>query len=60
MGNTAEMIAACECDSAGGCPACVQSPHCGNANDPLDKEQAQFLLEELTDIDATKQATQKR
>jgi DEAD/DEAH box helicase domain-containing protein len=60
MGNTAEMIAACKCDSAGGCPACVQSPHCGNANDPLDKEQAQFLLEELTDIDATKQATQKR
>jgi len=48
MANTAEMIGACECDSAGGCPACVQSPHCGNANDPLDKEMAQFLLSELT------------
>lgn len=48
MAETAEMIAACECESTGGCPACVQSPHCGNANDPLDKEQARFLLEELT------------
>ncbi|WP_135826234.1 DEAD/DEAH box helicase [Halorussus ruber] len=49
MENTAEMIGACECDEEGGCPACVQSPHCGNANDPLDKEQAKFLLEELTE-----------
>jgi DEAD/DEAH box helicase domain-containing protein len=52
MGRTAEMIGACDCDSAGGCPACVQSPHCGNANDPLDKEQARFLLEALTDGDS--------
>ncbi|WP_137286831.1 DEAD/DEAH box helicase [Halorussus salinisoli] len=51
MENTAEMIAACECESAGGCPACVQSPHCGNANDPLDKAQAGFLLEELTEAE---------
>ncbi|WP_128478157.1 DEAD/DEAH box helicase [Halorussus pelagicus] len=52
MAQTAEMIEACDCDAAGGCPACVQSPHCGNANDPLDKEQARFLLEELTGRDA--------
>jgi DEAD/DEAH box helicase domain-containing protein len=56
--NTAEMIAACDCDVAGGCPACVQSPHCGNANDPLDKELARFLLEELADLDATRQAVE--
>ena len=49
MSQTAAMIGACDCESAGGCPACVQSPHCGNANDPLDKEQAKFLLEALTD-----------
>jgi DEAD/DEAH box helicase domain-containing protein len=60
MVNTAEMIAACDCDSAGGCPACVQSPHCGNANDPLNKQLARFLLEELTDIDAAKKAAQER
>ncbi|WP_115862868.1 DEAD/DEAH box helicase [Halorussus litoreus] len=51
MANTAEMIGACDCGAVGGCPACVQSPHCGNANDPLDREQARFLLEELTDGD---------
>ncbi|WP_435178291.1 DEAD/DEAH box helicase [Halorussus sp. AFM4] len=49
MATTAEMIGACDCDSTGGCPACVQSPHCGNANDPLDKGQAEFLLERLTE-----------
>ncbi|WP_132060831.1 DEAD/DEAH box helicase [Halorussus amylolyticus] len=52
MANTAEMISACECESAGGCPACVQSPHCGNANDPLDKELGRYLLEELTETAA--------
>ena len=49
MAQTAAMIGACECESAGGCPACVQSPHCGNANDPLDKHTAKYLLDELTD-----------
>ncbi|MFC4551841.1 MULTISPECIES: DEAD/DEAH box helicase [Halorussus] len=53
MDETARMIAACDCEEAGGCPACVQSPHCGNANDPLDKHTARYLLEELLDIDAT-------
>ncbi|WP_135851258.1 DEAD/DEAH box helicase [Halorussus salinus] len=52
MSQTAAMIGACDCESAGGCPACVQSPHCGNANDPLDKERARFLLEKLTDGDS--------
>ena len=42
LSTTREMVAACDC--ADGCPACVQSPHCGNANDPLDKSLASFLL----------------
>ncbi|PRC57294.1 DEAD/DEAH box helicase, partial [Mycobacterium sp. ITM-2017-0098] len=35
-GATASAIEACECPS--GCPSCVQSPKCGNGNDPLDKD----------------------
>lgn len=39
---TAAAIEACECPS--GCPSCVQSPKCGNANDPLDKDGAVRVL----------------
>jgi DEAD/DEAH box helicase domain-containing protein len=39
---TRDAIAACEC--ASGCPSCVQSPKCGNGNDPLDKAAAGRVL----------------
>lgn len=39
---TASAIEACECPS--GCPSCVQSPKCGNGNDPLDKDGAIRVL----------------
>lgn len=36
-----------DCDSADGCPCRMQSPHCGNANDPLSKPEAVHLPDAL-------------
>ncbi len=42
---THAVIADCPCSD--GCPSCVQSPKCGNNNEPLDKLGARYLLELL-------------
>ncbi len=42
---TLRLISECPCEE--GCPSCVQSPKCGNNNQPLDKRAAQLIFQRL-------------
>jgi DEAD/DEAH box helicase domain-containing protein len=45
LAATEQAVRACECSD--GCPSCVQSPKCGNGNEPLDKAGALRVLRML-------------
>jgi DEAD/DEAH box helicase domain-containing protein len=49
VADTEKLLRGCPC--ADGCPACVQSPKCGNLNDMLDKQGALTFLSRLVRAD---------
>jgi DEAD/DEAH box helicase domain-containing protein len=48
---TLDVLTECPCEE--GCPSCVQSPKCGNNNQPLDKAVAAQILRSLLEAPAT-------
>jgi DEAD/DEAH box helicase domain-containing protein len=45
LGDAERLIGECPCES--GCPSCVQSPKCGNLNEPLHKAGALELMQTM-------------
>ncbi|MGI8462089.1 MAG: DEAD/DEAH box helicase [Solirubrobacterales bacterium] len=58
LADAARLIGECRCRA--GCPSCVQSPKCGNLNEPLHKSGALGLIEAMINRVAAERRPVKR
>jgi DEAD/DEAH box helicase domain-containing protein len=54
VGDAHRLVTECPCES--GCPSCVQSPKCGNLNEPLSKLGAAELMQRMLQRERTSSA----